>query len=314
VATRLGGDAPAHRGNPNKRTASHHTARTASAKFSSATYDQDISALLERFIIPRLVTSDTAALAAHPSNIFPGSQETGDAIPILAPAGIKDSAIAEFANLSVTSDTEALMECIHSHLADGHSVEGLFLNLLAPAARALGKYWENDSLDFVAVTMGLWRIQEVLREISMRIPPAIQPARGRRRALFAPIPGEQHSFGIIMLGEYFERAGWDADVLMEPSYGDLNHQLAGHHYDLVAISISCDGYTDALHGLIASMKSISKNSKIRVLIGGHAVNANPELVGTCGADGTGIDASQTIALANKLIPHNIDMFGTLVTG
>ena len=33
---------------------------------------------------------------------------------------------------------------------------------------------------------------------------------GGRRALLVSVPGEQHSFGVTMVAEFFRRAGWDA--------------------------------------------------------------------------------------------------------
>ena len=55
------------------------------------------------------------------------------------------------------------------------------VDLLAPAARLLGEYWEDDRCDFVDVTMGLWRLQEVVHEIAARAP--ADRAAGGRRAL-----------------------------------------------------------------------------------------------------------------------------------
>jgi hypothetical protein len=63
----------------------------------------------------------------------------------------------------------------------------VFIDLLAPSARRLGQHWEDDDCDFVDVTMGLWRLQEVMREVTMRFRRRARAARPRA-ALFAP-PG-----------------------------------------------------------------------------------------------------------------------------
>jgi MerR family transcriptional regulator, light-induced transcriptional regulator len=300
VATRFEKGAPVQSGK-----VEHVIAESSVLRAFDANSDAAISNLLEAFIIPRLIAGDHTGDQVHPRRT---AKNTADCTAIVA------AEIRQFADISVHGDTEALMQQIDRHLANGHSVEGLFINLLAPAARALGTSWEEDSLDFMAVTMGLWRMQEALRELTLRSPPPLHPAHGRRRALFAPVPGEQHSFGIIMVAECFERAGWETDILLQPTQSDLNHQLADRHYDLVALSISCDIFVDTLHGLIAAAKSIAKNPRIRVLIGGRVVNENPALVKTCGADGSAIDAPSALALADHLIPLKSDIFGTLITG
>ncbi len=59
---------------------------------------------------------------------------------------------------------------------------------------ALGYLWEEDHCSIIDVTLGVGRLQQVLRELS----PEFQQYRGlpdmRRRALLLPVPGEQHTF------------------------------------------------------------------------------------------------------------------------
>ena len=105
-----------------------------------------------------------------------------------------------------------------------------------------------------------------------------------------------------MIAECFQRAGWDADVLIEPSVSDLTSKAAKHSYDLIGLTLSNDCSSEALTDLVKSLRSISSNPDMCIMIGGRFVIANPHVVEECGADGTAADATAAIALADRLVP------------
>jgi MerR family transcriptional regulator, light-induced transcriptional regulator len=250
-----------------------------------------IDTLIQGEIIPRL-------LIAHPSLPYDGvGREPGAYV-------ITPNEADRFGPLALVLEANELLDRVEGYLARGASVESIFVDLLAPAARQLGKFWEDDVCDFVDVTMGLWRLQEVMREIAMRVPGVAQSIQAPRCALFSPMPGEQHSFGALMVAEVFSRAGWTSESLIEPCRQELLQVLAATNFDLVGLTVSCDCPSGALSSLITAMRSVSKNPVIQVLIGGRAVNAEPALAERVGADGTAPDGRSALALANARIPQS----------
>jgi methanogenic corrinoid protein MtbC1 len=267
---------------------------------SSNEEDFDLSRLLENLVIPKLIAngdkrSDWLDLA-----------ELAHADHMDRTRSITEADVEAFTQLSLTGEAHVLLDFVDDCLATGSSVETIYLELLAPAARRLGEYWEEDSEDFVGVTMGLWRIQEILRELTLRIPPKSRAGHGQRSALFCAMPGEQHSFGTLMVAECFTRAGWDADVLIESTQSELNGKLAKHHYDLIGLTVMRDCTTGSLGSLIKTIKAVSSNPYIRVFVGGRVINEKPHLVGECGADATAIDAVSAVAVADRLVPVNTE--------
>ena len=182
-------------------------------------------------------------------------------------------------------------------------LEDLFVLLLAPAARVVGAGWDDDQLDFIDVTMALWRMQETLREIAGRTPQARRMFPGKF-GLFSPVPGDQHSFGAAMVEECFARAGWGTELLIEPSNADLLAAIGGSHCDIVALTVSCDCHIEALPSLIAALRNLSLNPKLLVLLGGRVLAANPVLVRQLGADGTAATATAALQLAEGLVEHS----------
>jgi MerR family transcriptional regulator, light-induced transcriptional regulator len=261
---------------------------------------RNLSMLLENLVIPRLIAErEKSADGAQQAERFAAS------------TAISSADVEEFTRLSLEADTHELLEFTERCLETGASVETVYVELLAPAARRLGEYWEEDSQDFVGVTMGLWRIQETLRELTLRIPPKSRVGQGQRCALFSPMPGEQHSFGTLMVAECFERAGWDTDVLIEPTQSELTAKFAHRHYDLIGLTVSCDCSTGALSSLVNTIKSVSANPHIKILMGGRVINEQPSLVARCGADATAVDARAAVETADRLVPARVSAFDDL---
>lgn len=248
-----------------------------------------LSALIEREIIPRLV-------AAHPR-----AQQA----PALtrAPAVIGNE-VATFTTLVMTAEVDVLLDYLDQLIARAVPIESILIELLAPTARRLGEFWEQDYCDFIDVTMALWRLQEVVHELAARVPAAVARPIGRR-ALFAPMPGGQHSFGAVVMDEIFTRDGWATERLTETTTPELLARLAADSFDLVGLTVSCDCHMRALPALITAMRNVSSNARLCVMVGGRVFNEDPERAVQVGADGTAADARLAVALATQLVDARV---------
>ncbi|MCW1988495.1 MULTISPECIES: B12-binding domain-containing protein [unclassified Novosphingobium] len=287
AAKRAGRGEGAPRAKDGRNAASGRTmakARDSARAFPPAAVD----ALISEHIIPRLLMA-----------------QSHGPVPRIAAQGtakVDAAEAARFASLPLQLEADELLALVESILARGACVESVFVDLLAPSARRLGKHWEDDDCDFVDVTMGLWRLQEVMREVTMRYPPPRAVPFRTRSALFAPMPGDPHSFGALMVEEVFARAGWQTEVLIDPERKELLQNIADHSVDLVGLTISCDCPNAKLASLISAMRSVSRSPDLKILIGGRMVNANPALVDEVGADGSAQDACGALDLAERLVP------------
>jgi methanogenic corrinoid protein MtbC1 len=246
-----------------------------------------VNSIIEREIIPRLMLSHRQDCSEEKS----------------CKVGIIGALEADrFASLPLRYDAADLLEEVDRFLADGVSVDAIYLDLLAPAARRLGELWEADECDFIDVTMGLWRLQEVMREVSARVPINRATATpGAKRALLASMPGDQHSMGPLMLEDVFARDGWSAQVLPDPQRKELLDLLSWESFDLVGLTLARDCPSAALANIIKAMRSVSCNPNLSVLVGGRMINQNPAIVAEVGADGTGADARAALQVANALV-------------
>lgn len=245
--------------------------------------NESVNTIIEGEIIPRLLMAHSSgAVRRHSRPIDPE-----DAL--------------RFSVLPLRLEAAGLLEEVDSLMADGATVETVCLDLLAPAARKLGEMWERDECDFIDVTMGLWRRQEVMREIAARAPTQREFLCAPRSALFSPMPGDHHNFGALMIEEVFARAGWQSEALIKPERRELLDRLARQPFDLVGLTLTRDCPSAALTNLIKAMRNVSANPDIVILVGGRMINKNPALVAEVGADGTGVDAIAALEMAENLV-------------
>lgn len=255
------------------------------APASAASDDHSLSNLVEREIIPRLV-------ASHPlAGKYSGSRGSGE---------ITAEEIDAFAPLSLQVEADQLLDYVEGILNRGVGIDSVMVDLLAPAARRLGEYWEDDRCDFVDVTMGLWRLQEIVHELGARLPAERRVGPGRR-AVFASMPGDQHSFGTIVVEELFNREGWLTDRMSEASTPDLLERVAGEWFDLIGLTISCDYHIAPLGSVIVALRNVSRNPNLCVMVGGRIFVDDPDLAASVGADGTASDAKVAVKAALTLI-------------
>lgn len=227
----------------------------------------------------------------------------GDMSPTADLPRWQDEAVS-FAALAIDADAEEILVRLDAMLTNGTEIEAILINILAPAARRLGIMWEQDDCDFVDVTMGLWRLQEVVRELSARVPVrAARPSDGYR-AVFSAMPGEQHNFGTVIVEDIFRRAGWSTELLLDAQQGALLSAVASARYDLVGLTVSLDVHTERLPSLILAIRSVSRNPRLCILLGGRVLMDDPQLALRVGADGTAADAQSAVALADRLVTAN----------
>ena len=210
--------------------------------------------------------------------------------------------IAEIATLALDVDAGALFERLEAMLERGSSVNALLVDVLAPAARHLGKLWEDDVCDFVEVTMGLWRLQEMVRDLSSRVAPGANI--GGLRGLFASAPDEQHSFGTIVVEDVFRRSGWSTDILLGPAKSELLDAIASEHYDLLGLTVSCELNSARLAPLVVALRSVSRNPRLCIMLGGHLAAVDPHLISRVGADCTAPDAQRAVIVAARWVQAN----------
>ncbi|MEM8817213.1 MAG: cobalamin-dependent protein [Pseudomonadota bacterium] len=206
--------------------------------------------------------------------------------------------VEDFVQLLVEQEADIAVRYVETLRAEGIPLATLYLDLLAPSARRLGEMWEDDSLSFADVTIGVCRMHQVLLEFSRCFDASDRDCSNGHNAFIAPAPGEQHTFGLFMVMEFLRREGWTCFSGSPGTRRDFLRLAAAQRFDLIGLSVSADRNLDETSRLIADLK---RNSDATVLVGGRCFLDHPELVKEVGADAMARDGKEAVRIANGIL-------------
>lgn len=243
---------------------------------------------IEERIVPRLALARTDERAIPRLPAEPGERP-----------GLAD--VRDLVGLLLADDIGAAAAQVEEVRRRGIALERVYLDLFAPAARQLGRLWEDDQAGFAEVTIGLARLQQLLHEFSPDFTRARERLPAGRRALLTPLPGEQHVFGHAMVCEFFRRAGWSVAGEPLPDVAALCRTLAAEWFGVLGLSVACADRLPELAALIQAARRAARNPQLGVLVGGRVFAGRPELVVQVGADATAGDARQAPERAESML-------------
>lgn len=244
-----------------------------------------LTRVIEAEIIPRLMLAHASA--------------PEDEAPAGRVAGIDE--VVEFARVILEQDVMVAAAYVDGMRARGVALTSIFLNLLAPAAQRLGAMWEADLCSFTEVTLGLWRLQQLLHELSPAFQRGGKGHRSGRRALLVPVPGDYHTFGLSMVIEFFERAGWHVSGAHPESGEQIVRAVQDERFDLVGLSAGTSLRFDVLAPVISDVRRVSLNRSIGVMVGGPIFVEHPEYAALVGADVTAANGNEAVLQAEKIV-------------
>lgn len=216
-------------------------------------------------------------------------------------AVIDDHDVSGFVGQILGPDDQAATDSVRSFMDRGVTVDAIYLDLLAPAARQLGSMWEDDECSFIDVTLGLGRLQRVIRELSHVFQTeSSDDAQPVGHVLLTCLPGEQHTLGLIMVAEFLIRDGFKVYVGAPWSEADLLTLVSTEWFDVIGFSAGCESRLSALKREIHRIRGSSRNPDIRVMVGGHVFSLDEGLVDRVGADGWARDAKAGATVARTL--------------
>jgi len=259
----------------------------------SAGTASDLRSLVEAEIVPRLVSAH--ALRAKPAA---ARRRPPPSLSRL----LHEQDVSDFATLSITSDITAATRFVDERCRVGIPLDVLYLDLLSPAARALGTMWEQDMCSFADVTVGLGVVQGVLRAMSDRfVDGTTGGADPRQSILLIGAPGEQHSVGVHMVAEFFLRAGWAVRTETPSCVAACAELAAEAWYGVIGISAGSSVKIGTVVDCVRLVRLRSMNRDAAVLVGGPLFVIHPECAQMVGADGTAADGSQAPLLAEQFV-------------
>lgn len=247
--------------------------------------DTQISKVVEAEIIPRLM------LAAR----------VGDAVQTRGRGVVRPSDVEMLVAHALANDVESAYASVIAARDRGVRQEAILLELIAAAARSLGRRWDDDLCSFTDVTLALTVLHRVMGRLG--VPPDTQVAGRRGRVLLSVADGEQHTLGLAMVAAFVRAAGWDVRREGDASAAELEALVAAEWFDVVGFSASSVNVVDRLTRQIQELRAASLNDHVSVIVGGaiYSQFQTPgDLAARVGADAAASDARHAAVLLETL--------------
>ena len=250
---------------------------------------QRMTRLVEAEILPRLLQQPVSAAANAASALEPEVSEELDA----------------FLDLLRHDEYSVVAGYPDELRIRGVPVADICLRWLTPAARHLGLLWEQDEADFMQVTVALCRLHQLLHRLGTGFHPqeAIAGPAALRRALLCCLPGDTHTFGVVMLGQFLRHGGWDTWNEFPDTSSELISTVSANWFNLVGLSVGSDRQVDELLRCVREIRRASRNQQVLVLLGGPLILSQPALVKQVGADGTATDGADALRWVRSRFPE-----------
>jgi len=169
------------------------------------------------------------------------------------------------------------------------------------AARRMGDAWQNDQMSWLDVSVGVGRMQSLLREIGMAWVADQAGDTGHGTVLLIVPDREQHTLGPMVAMGQLRRFGVSVCLRIAPSHNELRSLLAARQFDGVLISIATKDKLESVSKTVQFMKSVALKP-LPIVVGG-AVTPNVEDLAAC----TGADlASNDICAALEALGLKFD--------
>jgi methanogenic corrinoid protein MtbC1 len=187
------------------------------------------------------------------------------------PLRVTKADVSAFAELLITFDANVAKRFIDAQVSSGHAVPDLLLDLCAPAARELGSMWLRDECSFCDVTIGLSALEQVILHCAGPAGSVRESSTVDRSALLAPMPGNQHVFGLLIVKELFRRSGWTVRSPATSEWNAVLDAVRSTRYSVLGLSVGSANDLQACQSLVKACRSESLNPKMLIIVGGYGI-------------------------------------------
>ena len=190
------------------------------------------------------------------------------------------------------------VQIVEEALKNGAGIFDIYAQVFQVSLYEVGHLWEEGKISVSVEHRATAITQFVMAGIYSRAMPLAPPVPVGQ-AMVTGVAGELHQIGANMVADVLENAGWNVGFLgtNSPHSGIVDAVLA-QGSDLLCISATMLFNVPGVVSLIRELHA--RSPKLRILIGGAAFRARPDLWAEIGADGFAPDLGTAVAAANRL--------------
>lgn len=250
-------------------------------------------AQVETALGANLATEDREVIAA----VVRAGLEACAAVPEGTPPAMEGSR-SPFLQAILSGQRTAAVTVAREMLRSGHTVLDVYADLLQVALHDIGRLWESTQISVAQEHMATVVVQYVMAQLYESQPPATVR---RGRAVITGVQGEQHQVGAMMVADALEADGWDVRFLgSNVPHEAVLAAVTAHGAGLLGISSTVLSNVPRVIELVSLVQDGLGAAAPRIVLGGAALSAAPELWREVGAAGGATDLRSAVDLARQL--------------
>ncbi len=184
---------------------------------------------------------------------------------------------------SLTGSKHAFTELLGELRRSRISLAALADLYIPEAARRMGMLWHEDDMSWMDVTIGVGRMQSLLREIGMAWV-ADQAADTGHGAVMMLVPDrEQHTLGPMVAMGQLRRLGVSVCLRIAPSFNELRSLVASRQFDGILISVATKEKLEHVGKTVQFLKSVLVKP-CPIVVGGAVMSNVKDPAACTGAD------------------------------
>ena len=190
-------------------------------------------------------------------------------------------------------DRHAAYRALDEALDDGRELGQVYLDVVQPAMREIGRLWQEDELTVAEEHLATAITESAMSRMFERV--FVWRDVRTPKLLAACAEEERHQMGLRMLCDLLELAGWETTYLgASVPIESLVDLVCKHKPDAVAISATIAPHVPRVREAIRAIRSAPLERQPVIAVGGRVFLNDPSLAERVGADLTAADAEQAV--------------------
>ncbi len=196
---------------------------------------------------------------------------------------LREPVVAGLIAASLSGTKDAFAELLREVRRARISLAAMADIYIPEAARRMGTAWHEDQMSWLDVSVGVGRMQSLLREIGMAWVADQAGDTGHGTVLLIVPDREQHTLGPMIAMGQMRRFGVSVCLRIAPSTNELRSLMASRLFDGILISVATKEKLEPVAKTVQFLKSIS-HRPIPIIVGGAVMSKVEDPAACTGAD------------------------------
>ncbi len=155
-------------------------------------------------------------------------------------------------------------------------------------ARWLGDDWASDRISFAECSIGVAKLQLLLRDVSAPWTPG-EGGRDNRKAVLVVVPeGEDHTLGALVLTSRLRRIGVSVCLKLQAGLSELRDLSADRQFDAAMVSVANSHRLRQAADIVSTLRDAAGRDRagtcLPVFVGGPVTGSGDDIAARTGAD------------------------------